>query len=446
MPERFIRCQLCGIPHPADVTVCPVHHKPIVPAAKMEVRPSASAPAVHSEGRSTTRRQPAVVGVDVDTSTPKKHLDDLTPRGDAETNDSRSKLQPSETNPPVVQAQPLARPPRVATGPMPSTGSASLVGKVLGGRFRVTGVIASGGMGVVYDGVQVALDRRVAIKCLHPRYASDSNALARFQHEAAVSGSFGHPNIVEVFDYGLVDDTKAPFLVMERLEGETLGRRLQREKRIEVPLALILARHTLQALLATHTRNILHRDLKPDNIFLVASHDGEVRAKVLDYGLSKTMQHVEGAERLTRAGVVMGTPSYMPPEQATGDPNLDGRVDLYALGMILYESLTGRLPYIARTPTALMAEIQRGRPPSPRLLRPEISIELDALIMKAVEPMREARFADAGDMLRALVPLDEALREGDDDPTTIHGAPTEPVLRHEPDTQPVQIFARKPSL
>ncbi len=391
MAERFIRCQLCGIPHPADLRECPIHRKPIVAAARVDMRPSAP---------------------------------------------------PVPPSPPPLPARVVTPPPLPSARAQASP--ASLVGKLLAGRYRVTGIIAAGGMGVVYDGLQVALGRRVAIKCLHPKYATDASAIARFQNEAMVSGSFGHPHIVEVFDLGWLDDERSPFLVMERLEGETLGQRLQRERRVSVALVLTVARQVLSALVATHARSILHRDLKPDNVFLVATHDGGARAKVLDFGLSKAIVRGDAAMRLTRAGIVMGTPSYMSPEQATGEPDLDGRVDLYALGMILYEALTGRLPYTARTPAALMTEIRRTRPAPPRLLRPDVPALLDAVVMKAISPERSHRFADALEMQRALSAL--AL-DDEDEPTTFQGPPTTPspaaTQTAEPETQPVQVFARK---
>jgi serine/threonine protein kinase len=378
MPERFVRCQLCGIPHPADVRECPIHRKPIVAAAKMEARAS----------------------------------------------------QP----PPL----PVSRP---AVAPTPT----SLVGRLLSGRYRVTGVIAAGGMGVVYEGLQVALGRRVAIKCLHPRFATDTVAIARFQNEAMVSGSFGHPHIVEVFDLGWLDDDRAPYLVMERLEGETLGTRLSREKKLPVSLVVTLARQALSALVATHARGILHRDLKPDNLFMMRVTDGAPRVKVLDFGLSKAIAPVDDATRLTRSGVVMGTPSYMAPEQAMGAPDLDGRVDLYALGMILYESLVGRLPFAARTPAALMQEIARVRPPTPRLVRPEVPAALDAAVTRAIARDRKARFADATEMQRALASLPALTEEAvEADPTLISAPPSQMPRPVDPDTTPVRLFARKP--
>ena len=375
MAERFIRCQLCGIPHPADVRECPIHRKPIVAAAKMDARGS----------------------------------------------------QPPPLPPPLPTSAPTP---------------ASLVGRVLAGRYKVTGVLAAGGMGVVYDGVQMNLGRRVAIKCLHPRYATDESAVARFQNEAMVSGSFGHPHIVEVFDLGWVDDARAPFLVMERLEGETLGQRLQRERRLPVPLVVTIARHTLSALVATHARGILHRDLKPDNLFLMRGDERSPRVKVLDFGLSKAIFSPDGAERLTRAGVVMGTPSYMPPEQATGEPDLDGRVDLYALGMILYECLVGRLPFVARTPAALMAEIRRIVPSPPKAARQDVPVALDAVVMRAIARDRKQRFADASEMLRALASLPRSTDEvPDGDPTVVSPPPSEMTQRT---SRPPPLVARKP--
>lgn len=382
MAERFVRCQLCGIPHPADVRECPIHRKPIVVAARVDARPS----------------------------------------------------EPPSLPPPLPPATP----------PTPSA-PASLVGQTLSGRYRVTGILAAGGMGVVYDAVQVALGRRVAIKCLHPRFATDTVAVARFQNEAMVAGSFGHPHIVEVFDLGWLDDARAPYLVMERLEGETLGARLQRERKLPVPLVVAIARQTLSALIATHTRGILHRDLKPDNLFLMRTVDGLPRVKVLDFGLSKAIAPSEKTTRLTRSGIVMGTPSYMAPEQAMGAPDLDGRVDLYALGMILYEALVGRPLYTARTPAALMRELQHIRPTTPRLLRPEVPLVLDTVVMKAIARDRSQRFSDTAEMQRALASLPaDADDIPDADPTVVCAPPSLMPRLVDSDITPVRDSAHKP--
>jgi serine/threonine-protein kinase len=358
---------------------------------------------------------------------------------------------------PIVPATRSDEPPRPSAAPPPfmprpsapldldaaAPPEAPLVGRVLQGRYRLTGLIAQGGMGVVYDAVQVNLGRRVAIKCLHTKYARDAVAIARFQHEAVVSGGFGHPHIVEVFDMGTLDDG-APFLVMERLEGETVTARLRRERRFDVGLAVSVARQSVSALVATHARSILHRDLKPDNLFLVDRGAETPRVKVLDYGVSKAMSAV-GDPRLTRAGFVMGTPSYMAPEQARGEADLDGRVDLYAVGVILYETLCGRLAFGARTPATLLLEMQRGPPMRPSVLRPGLPPALDALVMRCLAFERGARPRDAATLQRELQQLGvvtEAVLDDDDDPTEVTEVP-ETFRRSETGTGAVRVFARK---
>lgn len=394
MAQRFIRCQLCGMPHPAEVQLCPVHMKPIVAAA-----------------RPTVPRRPSVPPPPV----------------------APSDLMPRQALAPLPSVEPAVGAP---------TPVAPLVGRLLQGRYRVTGLLAQGGMGVVYDAVQVNLGRRVAIKCLHPRYARDAVAIARFQHEAVVSGGFGHPHIVEVFDMGRLEDG-APFLVMERLDGETLTARLRRERRLPLSLAVSVARQTVSALLATHARSILHRDLKPDNLFLVERGKEQPRVKVLDYGVSKAMTAV-GDPRLTRAGFVMGTPAYMAPEQARGDGDLDGRADLYSVGVILYETLTGRLAYSARTPSALLLEMQRGMPPRPSMLRPEVPPLVDALVMRCIAVARDERPRDAAALQRELQQLGTVsdAPPSDEDPTEINDVP-ETFQRFDTEGQAVRVFARR---
>jgi serine/threonine-protein kinase len=392
MAQRFIRCSLCGLPHPAAETECPVHHKPIVPAARVALDAVSALPG------------PARV---------------------------------PEMSPRLTPDPGASRVPTEAPRPSRTGLHAPLLGALLAGRYRVSGVIAQGGMGVVYEGAHVSVGRPVAIKVLHPRYAADPTAHARFQQEAAVAGSFGHPNIVEVFDVGALDDG-TPFMVMERLQGETVSRRLQRERPLSLRLAVEVARQTLNALVATHARGILHRDLKPDNLFLVDRGGGAVRVKVLDFGVAKALYGAAGGAKLTRAGYVMGTPAYMSPEHARGDADLDGGVDLYSLGMILYETLTGRLPFAARSPMALLAEIQRASPPRPRMVRPAVPDALDALVMQCLARDRAERPYDALSMLRDLL----AIPLPDDAPPEVTAARELPD-GDEHESQAIQVFARR---
>jgi len=203
-------------------------------------------------------------------------------------------------------------------------------------------------------------------------------------------------------------------------------------------------RQTVSALVATHARSILHRDLKPDNLFLVERGEETPRVKVLDYGVSKAMSAL-GEARLTRAGFVMGTPAYMAPEQARGEADLDGRVDLYAVGVILYETLCGRLAYAARTPAALLAEMQRGAPPRPSMLRPAVPAALDALVMRCLAFERAERPRDAATLQRELHQLGAVVDEPtvDDDPTEVSLVP-EAFVRADTGPEPVKVFTRKP--
>jgi serine/threonine-protein kinase len=335
----------------------------------------------------------------------------------------------------------------VVSMPRPSA-DAPLVGQVLDRRYRVFGVIARGGMGVVYDAIHVGLARPVAIKTLHARYANDKVALARFQNEAAVVGRFGHRNIVEVHDMGQLEDG-SPYLVMERLEGDTVTQRLQQERPMRVETAIDIALAVLNALVVTHNAGILHRDLKPDNIFIARTDEGPV-VKVLDFGISKFVTQEMSKSALTRNGFVMGTPAYMAPEQATGDANLDARADLYSLGMILYEMLTGRLPYKANTPAALLGEIMRVTPLTPRMHRPEIHADLDALVMRALHKDREQRFPDALSMQRALqavrgpaIAMAQAAESRyQQTPSLRPQAPPPNLDVHDTDSQQVELFDR----
>lgn len=190
-----------------------------------------------------------------------------------------------------------------------------LVGRVIGDKYGVTGLIGEGGMGAVFEAEHLAIGRLVAVKVLHPKHAQNRDAATRLHHEARVVGTIGHPNICEVYDLGRLDDG-SPYLVMERLHGETLAQRIVRVGRMIPADVIDVAVQILSALIVAHDKGIVHRDLKPENIFLSERPGMPPLAKILDFGISKAADLDDAALDLTRTGMVMGTPYYMAPEQA----------------------------------------------------------------------------------------------------------------------------------
>lgn len=257
-------------------------------------------------------------------------------------------------------------------------------------------------MGTVYDAVHARTNRRVAVKVLLPEHAEKPESIARFHHEARVVAAIGHSNICEILDFGRLADGR-PFLVMERLEGETFGTLLERRIRLPVGEAVSVVIEALHALDAAHARGIIHRDMKPDNVFLTSKPGGAAVVKVLDFGISKTFGDEKDVE-LTRTGMVMGTPYYMAPEQARGERSLDPRVDVWACGIILYEAIGGRRPFLAKNYNALLVEILTAghRPLSE--LTPQVPPGLEAVIDRALSKRREDRQPTVAALASALSP------------------------------------------
>ena len=260
----------------------------------------------------------------------------------------------------------------------PRTGKAlgagpALVGRTIEGRYRIVGILGEGGMGAVYAAEHLLLGRKVALKRLHPELAADEAAVARFQREARAAAATGHEHIVEILDMGYAEDG-APFLVMEYLTGENLAQALRREARLAPARACYVVGQILAGLEAVHDKGIVHRDLKPDNVFLTRKQGRNDYVKLLDFGVSK-MRSSDGTEPnpLTRTGVMMGTPHYMSPEQASGTRTIDHRVDLYAVGVILYECLSGTLPFDGPNYHALLQSILLSSPRPLESLVPGIS-------------------------------------------------------------------------
>ena len=306
----------------------------------------------------------------------------------------------------------LHRSPRLHP-PVPGSASApdSFLGRTVGGKFVIRRVLGQGGMGKVFEAEHVASGGMVAIKVLYPHQARRKDVVRRFHREARAVSVIRHPNVCSAYELGMLEDG-TPYLIMERLSGETLARRLAFRRRLAFDEAVDILIQVLSGLAAAHTRGIVHRDIKPENVFLVACGGFPVLVKVLDFGVSKTMPTpgVVSPDEvdLTRGGMVVGTPDYMAPEQARGERDLDARVDVYACGVLLYETLSGRRPFTAPNPEALLIRILAAHPPPLRALRPSLPNGIDAVVGKAIARDRGDRYAKAADFEGALRALRNA--------------------------------------
>src|SRR5262245_57567818 len=282
----------------------------------------------------------------------------------------------------------------------------NVIGTVIG-HYRVTGVLNHGGMGAVYRAEHPLIGKPAVIKLLLPDLSSHEEMVHRFFNEAKAASAIRHPGIVEIFDFGYHTDGRA-YIVMEFLDGESLGARLDARRRLAELDAAAIARSIAGALAAAHNKNIVHRDLKPDNVFLVPDPDlptGE-RTKVLDFGIAKLTGELPTEVSRTRTGALMGTPLYMAPEQARGAGEGDARADLYSLGCMLYEMLCGQPPFMAEGSGEIIAMQLFAEPVPPRELVPALSPALERITMSLLEkhPDRRPQTAkDASDLLaRAL--------------------------------------------
>jgi len=278
-------------------------------------------------------------------------------------------------------------------------------GHLVDGKYRLGRLIGEGGMGAVYEAEHTGLGAAVAIKLLNEGFTTDQKAVSRFRREGRAAAAIRHENIVAVYDTG-TSEQGVPFLVMELLDGESLSSFLRRERAVSPKVAAAIAVQILAGLGAAHSKKVVHRDLKPGNVLLAKCRDGSRAVKILDFGISKFYSDMESTD-VTATGAVVGTPRFMAPEQARGQVDLDARVDLYAVGVLLYRMVTGRMPVAGRTQQEIIATILAGNPPTPREITSEVPPELDRVIMRALAVDRDERYQTAAEFaedLRSAMP------------------------------------------
>jgi len=365
LSQRFIRCHHCGLPHNITDEVCPITGKPIRKRAK---------------------------------------------KADAKHAKSEEGSGPHAVPIPLVSHRRAAADRRAGKPTASNRDDAErLLGRIVGAKYRVLHLIGEGGMGNVFEAEHLEIGQHVAIKVLNRAHLGRKEAVARFHQEARAAGAIGHPNICEIYDVGRLDDG-APYLVMERLHGKTLSDRINIEGALPFEDVVAILTQVLSALVAAHEKGIIHRDIKPENIFLTERVGCAPVVKILDFGISKSASD-NGDLSLTRTGMVMGTPYYMAPEQARGEP-IDHRVDIYACGVILYETLTGRRPFLASNYHALVVQVLSAEPKDPREVRPAIPDGFVPIIGKALSKKRDERYADAAQFIDELSDMQSELERG----------------------------------
>jgi beta-lactam-binding protein with PASTA domain/predicted Ser/Thr protein kinase len=327
---------------------------------------------------------------------------------------------------------------------------------VYNGRYELQSQVARGGTAQVYLARDIILGRPVALKVLFPELSTDSAFVERFRREAQAAASLSHPNIVPVYDWGESDDTY--FIVMEYVDGEPLSSIIHTQAPVNPASAAQVAADIAKALTYAHRHGVVHRDVKPGNVLITA--DGQV--KVTDFGIARAVGNLD--DQVTQTGLVMGTATYFSPEQAQG-LDVDGRSDIYSLGVVLYEMLVGRPPFIGDTPVAIAYQHVQETPPRPRALNPEIPVALEAIVLQAMAKLPAERYQSADDLRADLErflrnqtvlatppsefapgPLTEALPRSAP-PEPVAAASTEPVVAQddlaikEPTTMPYWIVA-----
>jgi serine/threonine-protein kinase len=279
---------------------------------------------------------------------------------------------------------------------------APVVGATVG-RYQLTRHIGKGGMGSVFEALHTELNTRCALKILHPQYSYNAKLVRRFFNEARAVVSIGHPNIVEVHDFGTTDEGYC-YLQMELLDGRSLHTEMRALQRMDARRACHICGQIARALAASHAHGIVHRDLKPENIFLVEKEGDRDFVKVLDFGIAKLLKRSQlGGE--TESGVVLGTTRYMSPEQCRSAKGIDHRTDIYSFGMMLYIMLAGKMPFVADTPGDMVVKILTEKPRPLSQWVPGIPPALEAAVLRALDKEPDKRFQRMDDLGDALAPF-----------------------------------------
>jgi serine/threonine-protein kinase len=274
------------------------------------------------------------------------------------------------------------------------------VGDVLAGKYRVERILGIGGMGMVVAAIHLELDTRVAIKFMLPDAAANLSVAERFVREAKAAGKLKSEHICRVTDYGKLE-TGAPYIVMELMEGQDLAGLLLRRGALPVAEMVGYMMQALEGLADAHANGIIHRDLKPGNLFVAQDADGSPLIKVLDFGISKSS--IGGSA--TRTGEIMGSPAYMAPEQMMSSKTVDARADIWAIGVILYQMLTGKLPWDSESLPALCMMVMNEAAPSPAIVRADLPPPLASIVLRCLEKNRDHRFASVAELAAALAPF-----------------------------------------